>query len=162
MTVAWVNGATGHYCYHCLSFWLSVLASLKLLFTTSWTEGASSPQYTPAYQPQHLPTALLFFFSPFWHPLCSLWFSPHVKRQIKNSSDPLSQLICLSQSACLAAALQAVVRQAQLPFAVAVMGPGDQVVMGKGDRSFVGDKDSGRMGKYRVKGGGINACFSLC
>lgn len=42
------------------------------------------------------------------------------------------------------------------------MGPGDQVVMGKGDRSFVGDKDSGRMGKYRVKGRGINECFSLC
>lgn len=73
--------------------------------TSSWAGGASSPQYTAAYQPDaastHSPPPPLFPpFFPSPSPLC---FPPYVQRQINNSlhSTLSFPLICLSLSACL-------------------------------------------------------------
>lgn len=85
--VEWlVLWATWDYCCHCLSLWLSVLASYRLPFTSSWAGGASSPQYTATYQPDaasaHSPPPLFIRFLPSASPL---YFPPYVERQINNS-----------------------------------------------------------------------------
>lgn len=83
--VRWaVQLAAGGHC-ECICLWLTVLASHKL---PSWAGGASSPQYTAAYQPDAASTPQLFFFASFL--LRFFFFTSPSKKGEMNMSMPLS------------------------------------------------------------------------
>lgn len=119
-----------------LSLLQSVLASCKLAFTSSWAEGASSPRFTVAYQPDaafaQSPPPLSTRFLPSASPL---HLPPYVEEQINNPLKSLSATFCLSVHLLLC--LQWF-EQVKSPYSVTVKGPGDEVLMDRGDRSFVG------------------------
>lgn len=122
-----------------LSIWLSVMASYTLPSTSSWAGGASSPQYTAAYQPDaastHSPPPLYtpFFTSP-----------TYAERQINNSLQSAVSvsflLICLCPSVCLSTCCSPCSGQTRLASPLTVKGPGDEGMIGRGDRPFVGVK----------------------